>query len=112
VHYLTGTDVLPMSVPAELTHCSVVVAQDSALVVPDSRVDDRFRDNPFTDVTHAVFYAGHPIRSSTGETIGAFCVIGGWAKPETAVPLDELRDFALRAEAEVQRLEHAGAAAG
>ncbi len=49
---------------------------DSVLLIPDARLDPRFRDTPLvTGAPHMVFYAGHAIHSPTGEPIGAICII-------------------------------------
>jgi len=63
------------------------------MVVPDSRLDERFADNPFvTDKPNAVFYAGVPLVTENGFALGTLCVIDN--KPRT---LKEEQFEALRA---------------
>jgi lysophospholipase L1-like esterase len=103
--YAMNTDRLPMSIPREVAYCNLVVSENQQLVVPDARKDDRFRDNPFIDVTGKIFYAGHPLVASTGETIGTFCLLNSKAKPAASIPPDALRDMALLAQTELWKFE-------
>jgi GAF domain-containing protein len=105
LYYTVNTDRMPTSVPRSLSHCRVVVDGNAPLVVPNSKRDDRFRDNPLIDVTHATFYAGFPLRAADGQTVGALCLLNGRPKDERTVPLAALERFALQAQAELQRLE-------
>ena len=103
--YTVNTDRLPNSVPRDLSHCKVVVDADAPLVVPNSSRDDRFRDNPLLDVTHASFYAGFPLHAVDGHPVGALCLLNALPKSERSVPIAALERFALQAQNELQRLE-------
>ncbi|MEA2484500.1 MAG: hypothetical protein QOC55_2447 [Thermoleophilaceae bacterium] len=105
LYYTVNTDRLPNSVPRNLSHCRVVVDADAPLVVPNGKRDDRFRDNPLIDVTHALFYAGFPLHATGGQVVGALCLLNGRPKDAGSVPIPELERFALQAQAELQRLE-------
>lgn len=49
---------------------------EEPLIVTDSRLDDRFKDNPFvTGDPNVVFYAGIPLVSEAGHTLGTVCVL-------------------------------------
>ena len=62
--------------PRSLSFCSHVVARPRTLVVRDAQLDDRFRDNPAVTGTPGVrFYAGAPLIDSTGQAVGALCVV-------------------------------------
>lgn len=55
--------------------CAHVVANDEVLVIEDVAVDARFANNPFL-LEHGIrFYAGAPLRTLDGYTIGSLCVI-------------------------------------
>ncbi|MDQ1512178.1 MAG: hypothetical protein QOC59_20, partial [Microbacteriaceae bacterium] len=80
LYYTVNTDRLPTSVPRSLSHCRVVVDGNVPLVVPNSKRDDRFRENPLIDATHATFYAGFPLHAADGQTVGALCLLSGRPK--------------------------------
>ncbi len=61
--------------------CGHVVAEGEVLVVDDTQADPRFADNPFLQRCGIRFYAGAPLRTSTGHAIGTLCVID--TKPRT-----------------------------
>lgn len=57
--------------------CShAIITPDKPFVVEDSRLDDRFKNNPLvTGAPEVIFYAGIPLKSHDGYGIGSFCVI-------------------------------------
>lgn len=60
-----------------------------ALVVPDMRLDDRFKDKPYVKGAPAVlFYAGVPIKTKSGHKIGVYAVSDEKTRPGLSV--DEL----------------------
>ena len=72
------------SAPRHDTYCSHTIQGDEPLVVPDTRADPRFADNPFTR-DGIGFYAGAPLVSPLeGRKLGALCVVDTAARP----PLD------------------------
>lgn len=103
--YGVHTNLLPNHVPRELTYCDVAAATDAPLIVSDSRTDPRFQENPFIDISGSRFYAGVPLRSSAGETIGTFCLHNLAPRPASSIPLDTLTTFAQRAETELRSYE-------
>ena len=103
--YANNTDVMPDSVPLDLSFCQYTVAEEAPVIVPDARVDERFTDNPLIDLSFINFYAGYPLRSSDGRVIGSFCLQGSRARNGEAVSLEALRGLALQAEAELRRFE-------
>ncbi|MDQ2866197.1 MAG: PAS domain S-box protein [Candidatus Eremiobacteraeota bacterium] len=72
-------------VPREVALCTHVVTTQRTMVVPDTLQDDRFRDNPLvTGTPHVRFYAGVPLITPEGYTIGTLCAIDD--KPHDAAP--------------------------
>lgn len=78
--------------PRDVAFCAHAINDpNSVLLVPDSRVDDRFHDNPHvTGDPHVIFYAGMPLVSQQGFALGTLCVID--SKPHN---LSEDQVFAL-----------------
>lgn len=63
--------------PIEYAFCAHAIRNPSELtVVPDSRKDERFANNPFvTGEPHIVFYAGMPLVDDDGHALGSLCVL-------------------------------------
>lgn len=62
--------------PREISFCGHVVASGEPLVVGDARLDTRFSDNPLvSSATGIRFYAGFPLSTSDGLTLGTLCAI-------------------------------------
>ena len=98
LYHGTNTDVVPTSVPLELSFCRYTVESGEAVIIPDTGKDPRFVDNPLVDVSFINFYAGYPLRASDGHVIGSFCLQGSQPRRQSAVALDLLRQLALEAE--------------
>jgi len=98
LYHGTNTDVLPASVPLELSFCRYTVESGEPLIIPDARSDPRFADNPLVDVSFINFYAGYPLRATDGRVIGSFCLQGSRARTESSVAMDLLQQLALEAQ--------------
>ncbi len=61
----------------ELSFCGhAIMEPDKIFTVKDSRLDERFHDNPsVVGEPHVVFYTGVPLVSSDGFALGTLCVI-------------------------------------
>ena len=61
----------------EITICGHVVGSGKPLLLPDTRLDPRFADNPFVTAPEnpVLFYAGQPIRLKNDSIIGTLCII-------------------------------------
>jgi excisionase family DNA binding protein len=67
--------VLPQTA-REDAFCSHTITQDGPLVVPDTLLDARFKDNPLVaGAPHVRFYAGFPLVDGAGFRLGALCVM-------------------------------------
>ena len=76
----------------DIAFCVHALDQDNILVVQDATKDDRFFDNPLvTGEPHVRFYAGMPLVTESGYTLGTLCVIDH--KPRT---LSETQLLTLR----------------
>ncbi|WP_375389909.1 GAF domain-containing protein [uncultured Amnibacterium sp.] len=102
--YAANTSPVGRAVPLELTHCQYTVQGDEPLIIENSAKDERFKGNPLLDLSQLRFYAGAPIKNDDGENIGTFCVLSVLPKSREAVSEDDLKEWASRAQDEVQRL--------
>jgi diguanylate cyclase len=60
----------------DISFCGHVVADNASVIVADTLLDERFHDNPLvTDAPGLRFYAGFPLRGSSGHAYGALCVL-------------------------------------
>ncbi|WP_307237280.1 GAF domain-containing sensor histidine kinase [Catenuloplanes indicus] len=56
--------------------CAHTMQQESVMQVPDALLDPRFAQNPLVLAEpHIRFYAGAPLRSASGASLGSLCVI-------------------------------------
>ncbi|MGN6444666.1 GAF domain-containing protein [Amnibacterium sp.] len=94
----------PMSVPAPLTGCAVVVDSDAPLVVENLERDPRFAANGFFDLEHARFYAGTPVHAPDGMTVGTLCLLHAFPKRASRIDLEELKAFALEVDEAIREL--------
>ncbi|MFN3876999.1 MAG: PAS domain-containing protein [Brevundimonas sp.] len=80
--------------PRPLSFCAHAMLADAAMVVTDALEDPRFADNALvTGPPHIRFYAGHPLKTSDGVSLGALCVLDDKPRPEG---LTELQTMALK----------------
>lgn len=98
LYYGNNTDVMPPSVPLELSFCKYTVESGEPVVIPDTGRDPRFDGNPLVDVSFINFYAGYPLRATDGQVIGSFCLQGSQPRRQSAIALDLLRQLALEAQ--------------
>jgi GAF domain-containing protein len=69
--------------------CALSQTDVPSLIVNDLTKDDRFKHYPFVEgAPHSKFYAGVPIRSPSGHSIGTYCVLDD-------KPRDGLSEFEL-----------------
>jgi signal transduction histidine kinase len=63
--------------PINQSFCAhAIVASNDIMIVEDARKDDRFKDNPLvTGHPNISFYAGVPLTSDDGYSLGTLCVI-------------------------------------
>lgn len=92
------------SVPREATLCSFALLYDEVLVVPDTRLDERFACNPFVQREPGVrFYAGAPLLTQDGFNLGTLCLLD--TQPREALSLEQQTILADLAAIVVDELE-------
>ena len=79
--------------PRDFAFCAHAInTPESILTVQDSRVDERFADNPLvTGYPHVVFYAGVPLINPEGFSLGTLCVIDNKPRVLSESQLESLR---------------------
>jgi GAF domain-containing protein len=84
-----------------LTHsfCQWVVSSKEELVIEDARKHTALRDNGAVSDIGVIAYAGVPLSSGAGQTIGSFCAIDGKPHPWSDAEMATLRDLAQVADA-------------
>jgi len=76
----------------DLAFCAHAILEDDLMVVPDTTLDPRFRNNPFVVGEPAIrFYAGSPLISPSGHALGTLCVIDQKPRRLETEQLDLLR---------------------
>lgn len=89
----------------DVAFCTYAILGDGVMVVPDARADARFSANPLvTGAPFIRFYAGAPLRTPAGHTIGTLCIFDPEPRPEGLGALDR-RHLALLARIVVERLD-------
>jgi len=85
--------------PRNIAFCDHTVRAQREIVVEDTHLDARFRDNPFViGAPHVRFYAGIPLSMDGINHLGSLCVFGLEPKIPTAEELEQLRRLACAVE--------------
>jgi len=88
--------------PLSHSFCKHVVARDAALLITDARTDPLVMAQPTYADLGVVAYAGVPLRTASGETLGAMCAIDTKPVQWTAAQVATLEDLAAAAMAEIE----------
>jgi diguanylate cyclase (GGDEF)-like protein len=77
--------------PRGVAFCAHAIMGDTVMVVPNALEDERFCSNPLvTSQPQIRFYAGAPLRSSSGHNLGTLCVIDSRPMEPTPVQVRQL----------------------
>ena len=89
--------------PREWAFCTHAILQDGPFVIEDAMNDARFTGNPLVLADpHIRFYAGVPLRDSSGMAMGTLCVIDREPRKLRASELQALIDLAAIAASEIE----------
>jgi diguanylate cyclase (GGDEF)-like protein len=89
-------------VPRELSFCSHAIVNDGVLLVPETRDDPRFHDNPYVAGAPFIrFYVGCPLEVPGGARLGSLCLVDFEPREFSAEDVALLRDLAAMVEHEM-----------
>lgn len=78
-----------------IAFCHYGIQQSDPLIVPDARLDARFKENPLvTGAPHIQFYAGFPLKLASGDIVGTLCVIDTQPRILSTMQQEVLSDLA------------------
>lgn len=96
--------------PREDTFCRHVVDCEEPIVVQDASKDWRFSQHPaVTGEAHIRFYAGVPLKTADGHTIGTVCAIDRRPRSFSARDLEVLKELSGAAMDRIELLQSAAA---
>jgi GAF domain-containing protein len=101
-HGLTGWMAEAHGTPVEWSFCANAVQSGEPFVVQDARTHPVTKDNPLVRFDNLRCYAGIPLVTSGGHTLGTLCVIGNEPRSFTEAELDLLRGLAKKAMARIE----------
>lgn len=88
--------------PRDVSFCGHAIQSDGLLVINDATLDNRFADNPLVaQAPYIRFYAGYPLKSFDGHTLGTLCLIDMTPRELSAEQLTCLADFGKLVEGEI-----------
>lgn len=87
--------------PLSVSYCKFAAASGEPLVIEDARAHPLVKDNPAV-ASGAVAYAGLPLKTSAGQTLGTFCIVDSKPRKWTAEELTILADLAASVEAKIE----------
>ncbi|WP_230981191.1 GAF domain-containing protein [Gemmatimonas groenlandica] len=102
LHGLGGWARTARGTPLSHSFCQHVVVDDAPLVIEDARLDQRLQDNLAIAGLGVVAYAGVPLTTRDGETLGALCAIDTQSRLWSSDDLETLQDLAAAAVAQLQ----------
>lgn len=92
-------------IPREKAPCAAVSDSAEVLVIPDMQASSVYRDSHLAD-SGIRFYAGAPLTTREGQTLGAMCVLGTEPREITEQERATLVDLAAMVMAQIE-LQHA-----
>ena len=96
-HGLTGWMAEAQGTPVEWSFCANAVQSGEPFVVEDAGTHPATRDNPLVHFDNLRCYAGIPLVTRTGHTLGTLCVIGNEPRSFTEAEMEVLRGLARTA---------------
>jgi len=90
----------------DISFCGHAILASGTLVINDALLDERFADNPLvTGEPNIRFYAGHPLRTMSGQAMGTLCIIDTEPRDFVQDDHDMLADLAGMIEREMMAVQ-------
>jgi diguanylate cyclase (GGDEF)-like protein len=90
----------------DISFCGHAILASGTLVINDALLDERFADNPLvTGEPNIRFYAGHPLRTMSGQAMGTLCIIDKEPRDFVQDDHDMLADLAGMIEREMMAVQ-------
>lgn len=90
----------------DISFCGHAILGDQVFIIPDSREDERFLDNPLVLGEPFVrFYAGCPLKLSNNRKMGTLCIIDTKPRNMNKEEIELLEDLACMVESEMAALQ-------
>lgn len=81
--FLARTGIAERETPRDVSFCAYAMGNGDMMEVRNAGQDERFMQNPLVTQAPGIgFYAGQPLVSAEGATLGALCVIDTKARPD------------------------------
>lgn len=81
--------------PRTVSFSAHAILDQDVMVVPDTRLDERFADNPLvTGPLRMRFYAGYPLVAPDGSRLGTFCIVDYQPRQLSEADVEALRALA------------------
>ena len=92
----------------DISLCSHAILQSGLFVIPDTTLDDRFKNNPLvTSGPKIRFYAGAPLVTPDGHALGTLCVLDKQPRHLTGDQMQALRVLARHVMVQLELRRHA-----
>lgn len=107
-HGLGGWMAEAQGTPKEWSFCQHVVEQQAPFVVENAAEHALVQASPLVTEDGVTSYAGVPLVTSRGHTVGSFCVVGGAPRTFQPEELRALRELADEAMARIEQRRDGG----
>lgn len=88
--------------PVEWSFCATSVETEKPFIVENADENNQVKDNPLVKIDGIKCYAGVPMITSNGYTVGNFCVIGDKSRSFSEAEINKLKQYAKDAITQIE----------